>query len=72
MKRKFFALRDGYDDDDDGADVLFGEDYNSAISQPIKLKLSGMVDFTIAEVIYFVPCLFFIGITICIMYNAIA
>ena len=35
-------------------DVLFGED-NSAICQPIELKLSGMVDFTIAEVIYYVP-----------------
>ena len=38
-------------------DVLFGEDY-SAICQPIKLErsLSGMVDFTIAEVIYYVSC----------------
>ena len=36
-------------------DVFFGED-NSAISQPIKLKLSEMVDFTIAEVIYNIPC----------------
>ena len=58
-----FALRDAYDDDDDGTRLFRGED-NSAISQPIKLKLSGMVDFTIAQVIYYVPCLFFIGITL--------
>ena len=38
-----------------GPDVLYGED-NSAICQPIELKLSKMVDFTIAEVIYYVPC----------------
>ena len=38
-----------------GPDVLFGEDY-SAICQPIELKLSGMVAFTIAKVIYHVPC----------------
>ena len=36
----------------------------SAISQPIELKLSWMVDFTIAEVIYYVPCLFYIGIAL--------
>ena len=59
-----FALRDAYDDDDDDGTRLFRGEDNSAISQPIKLKLSGMVDFTIAQVIYYVPCLFFIGITL--------
>ena len=34
---------------------FFGED-NSAISLPIELKLSGMVDLTIADVRYYVPC----------------
>ena len=42
---------------------FFRED-NSAISLLIELKLSGMVDFTIADVRYYVPCLFFIGITL--------
>ena len=34
---------------------FFGED-NSAISLPIKRKLSGMVDFTSADVRYYVSC----------------
>ena len=34
---------------------FFGED-NSAISLPIELKLSEMVDFTFADVIYYVSC----------------
>ena len=45
-----FALRDG-----SNHPMFFGED-NSAIYLPIELKLSGMADFTIADVIYYVSC----------------
>ena len=55
MKQNMFCLARRICSYDDGTRCFHGED-NSAIFQPIELKLSEMVGFTIAEVIYYVPC----------------